>query len=157
MISTTSTNIVEIFDTVDNKNSLCQNLPNLLMPLYGAVGSISNYLNVPLICAGKSNSPTALKLCQAFQNGAWSNLPNQLNDDRYASSYVDLQDNQNRVLVIGGISTSNVHYDSGEILDSQGWTRVNGPTASGGTKMACMVVYNSTAGLFIGGYQSGQS
>jgi hypothetical protein len=153
--TSTSTIIVEIFDTVDAKNSLCQDLSDLPIPVYGAVGSINNYLNLPHICAGRSNALISVKLCQAFQDGIWSNLPNQLNDDRYASTYIDLNDNQNRVLVIGGSDSSAAYFNSGEILDSRGWTRVNGPTTSGGTRMACMVLYNSTTGLFIGGYQSG--
>jgi len=90
----TYSNMVEVIDTTDTKNSLCQNLPNLPTPIYGGVGTINNYLNAPLICAGKSNSGYSIKICQAFQNGIWSNLPKQLNDDRYSSSYVELKDSQ---------------------------------------------------------------
>ena len=73
-----------------------------------------------------------------------------MNDGRQASTYVELEDKGKRLLVIGGMHINGTVFNSGEILDSQGWSRVKGPT-SGGSMQACMVLYNSTVGLLIGG------
>ncbi len=73
-----------------------------------------------------------------------------MNDGRYSSAYIELEDKAKRLLVIGGSNADATTFNSGEILESQGWTRVNGPT-TGGSTQACLVLYNSTVGLLTGG------
>jgi hypothetical protein len=141
---------VEIIDSVDNKNTICQNLANLPVLVYGGVGSINNVLNVPLICAGRTSNVKTPNLCQSYKNGVWQNSSYEMNDGRYSSSFVELEDKEKRFLVVGGSDISGVSVISGEVLGSQGWSRVNGPT-SGGSNQACMVLLNSSVGLLIGG------
>ncbi len=120
------------------------------MPIYGGVGSINNVFNAPLICAGGASDKTTPQLCQIYENRAWQNSSYAMNEGRYSSAYIELEDKAKRLLVVGGSNADAITFDSGEILESQGWTRVNGPT-TGGSKQACMVLYNSTVGLLTGG------
>ena len=140
--------VVDLKSPTKSCKTTCENLPNLPVTLYGAIGGRGLNEN-SVICGGDQNG-TYSKKCFSLENNFWVSL-HSMNSARGYAAATQLEDGN--VLVTGGWNGS-VYLNSAEMLTEEGWeSKV--PTLPVNIAYHCMVTVNSTTVMVIGGVQNG--
>ena len=139
---------VEVINLDDsNPNLVCDNLPDLLLGLDAAVGTLFRGTSI-IICGGYSTGYE--RRCNSLENGVWKSMAS-FPDERYASYSAILSatgsENDEIMFVAGGAPyTSSVESFDGKIWNQTIYANMPTPTFGG-----CMVKINSSMLMSIGG------
>jgi hypothetical protein len=141
-----STDTCEVINLASSA-STCKNPPNLPATVYRAIGGLGFKRN-PIICGGYQNGASSNK-CYSLENNKWVSSAS-MNSVRYYAAAAQLQNG--KLLVTGGTNSS--YLNSAEMLTEEGWES-NIPSLPVTIYDHCMVTYNSTTVMVIGGQQNG--
>ena len=137
-------NSVEIIDLLSNFTQ-CPNFPNFPRSTYGANCELDNNDN-PIVCGGQPETDD----CQSFVNDSWVSIqPLTQTRSLYATMKSPFLNNSFILFLTGGLTPFS---DSAEVFVNGVWQKwpINLPTKIGDH---CMIMFNSTALILIGGNQ----
>ena len=144
---------MEIIDLSSKSPKTCQNLANYPVEITWAFG-ILGLNNKPTICGGYHQG-ASIKDCYTYEKNFWNKISSMQSDRTHAavslSPYPNTPDN---FFVSGGFDGNNF-LTSVETLNNGTWTIQNTKTLPGPMVDHCMVLFNSTTVLAIGGGQGG--
>jgi hypothetical protein len=143
---------VEIVNLDDSKpNVICSNLSNLPFGLFGSVGQLFRG-TTPIICGGYTGPME--KRCNSFENGAWKAISN-MNAGRYAPHAISVSpagNTKDDIFIVSSGTGSDLQTQSTvESFDGVGWNQTQFPNLPFPLMGSCMVKFNNTMIMSIGG------
>ena len=142
---------MEIIDLASNSSKICQNLANYPLRLPWAFG-ILRLNNKPTICGGY-NLGHYIKDCYTYENNSWNKSSSMQSVRSHAAVSLSPYPNKSDIFfVFGGYNGIRV-LSSVEELNNVSWAIQNTKTLPVAMVDHCMVLFNSTTVLAIGGGQ----
>ncbi len=131
-----------------SSETTCKNPPNFPVTVYAAIGGLS-FHEKPIICGGNQDGGFYSSSCYSLENNEWISSE-AMNIIRAEAAAAQLQNGN--LLVTGGSKDSG-NLNSAEMLTEEGWeSKV--PDLPVTIFGHCMVTFNSTTVMAIGGYQN---
>jgi hypothetical protein len=128
--------------------STCKNPPNFPAKIYHAIGGLG-FKGNPIISGGVQNDVHSNK-CYSLENNEWV-YSASMNSVRVYAAAAQLKDG--KILVTGGYDGSGSDLNSAEMLTEERWES-NIPSLPVTIRNHCMITFNSTTVMVIGGVQN---
>ena len=129
-------------------------MPNFPRAVEGSIGGLTSNKN-PIICGG-FNKNIYLSDCSTYEDGVWNKSMSMTTSRVYAAaSQSPYPNRQQSLFVSGGYNNQDSDLNTTEVLSDQGWQELPFPLPVR-SYYHCMVLFNSTTVLLIGGRQNGE-
>ena len=144
---------MEIIDLESTSPKTCQNLANFPLGISAAFG-ILGLNNKPTICGGSHRDGTN-KDCYTYENNLWNKSSSMESVRVSAAASLSPYPNKSDNFFVSGGYGGNNFVSSVEELNNGNWTIQTTKKLPVTMAYHCMVLFNSTTVLAIGGYQEG--